>query len=104
MLFRMPNRKRITLSLPAELVARADRTARASGKTRSAVMTDWLRAGARNLASVALDAEITAYYASMPAEEARDDEVLARASLAAARALDLDDGRPRARTKGRKSA
>ena len=67
-------------------------------------MTEWLRVGARNVASAALDAEITAYYASMPAEEARDDEALARASLAATRSLDLDDGRPRPRTKGRKSA
>lgn len=102
---RMSVRTRVTVSLPAEQVQRVDREARARGTTRSAVMSEWLRFGARHQASLALDAEITAYYTTMSAEETEQDAAIARASTAAARSLDFDEvAAAPVKTKRRKSA
>jgi metal-responsive CopG/Arc/MetJ family transcriptional regulator len=105
MMIRMKIRTRVTVSLPAELVNRVDREARARRSTRSAVMSDWLRRGAQQHAAAALDAEITAYYSALTEEEAAENEAIAKASLAAARRLDFDERQPaRPRARRRRSA
>ena len=105
MIFGMTVRTRVTVSLPAELVQRVDRQARARRTTRSAIVAQWLQAGARQEASAALDAAITAYYSTSSVEEAREADAIARAAGAATRSLDLDGiAAARPKSKHRKSA
>jgi hypothetical protein len=93
----------VTVSLPTDLVERIDAQARAQGSARSAIMAKWLGAGARQQASIALDDEITAYYATSNDAETRESDAISQASLIAARRLDIEAA-PRAKVTRRKSA
>ncbi|MFL5319244.1 MAG: hypothetical protein ACJ790_06270 [Myxococcaceae bacterium] len=69
------------MTVPADVLAAADRRARAAKKSRSAVFSEWLRAGRRSADAGALDQELEAYYGR--ADE--DREALSRALTREAR-------------------
>ena len=94
-------RVKISISLPADLVADVDRRAKAlpSGG-RSGVIESWLRRGARAQAAADLEQAVVAYYSALSEEELADDAALSRALSAAARRLDVDErARPGRRTR-----
>jgi metal-responsive CopG/Arc/MetJ family transcriptional regulator len=84
-------RVKISVSLPSDLVARIDDTARAEVRSRSRVLEGWLRATARERAARDLEAATIAYYESLTPEDRREDEAIASASSRAARRLRIDD-------------
>jgi len=88
-----PPRKRVTVSLPSDLVHRLDRQSRSQGASRSGLAERWLRAGERQDRVSSLEQELEEYY-SQPAEP--DDSELAPALGRAARAVMAGDGRRRA--------
>jgi len=100
-------RVKISVSLPRDLVARMDRTARVEARSRSRVLEGWLRATARESAAREVEAATVEYYESLTATDRREDEAMAVASSAAARRLRVDDAPasgsrpPRRRTRGR---
>ena len=57
-------RVKISVSLPRDLVARIDRTARLEARSRSRVLESWLRATARESAARELEAATVEYYES----------------------------------------
>lgn len=87
-------RVKISISLPAALVADVDRRARAlpSGG-RSGVIEAWLRRGARVQAESDLREAVVAYYAALSEEEASASESLSRSLSVAARKLEIDGPR-----------
>jgi len=84
-------RVKISVSLPRDLVARIDRTARVEARSRSRVLEGWLLATARQSAAREVEAATVEYYESLTATERREDAALAAASSAAARRLRIDD-------------
>jgi metal-responsive CopG/Arc/MetJ family transcriptional regulator len=100
-------RVKISVSLPRDLVARMDRTARVEARSRSRVLEGWLRATARESAAREVEAATVEYYESLTATDRHEDEAMAAASSAAARRLRVDDApvagsrTPRRRTQGR---
>ena len=87
----MPKAK-ISITLSEKLLKRIDREARRrpSG-TRSAVIEDWIRRGARVRGADLLREETIAYYRGLTPEEDAEDEAIARSSGDAARELRYDD-------------
>src|SRR5882672_12121186 len=94
---RMQLRRRVTVSLPSDLVRRLDRQGRAEGASRSGVVERWLRAGERQTSLSSLEQELEDYYAQ-PAgpEDAALTSALGKAAHATAK------GEPR-RASGRRS-
>ena len=84
-------RVKISVSLPRDLVARIDRTARVEARSRSRVLEGWLSATERQSAARDLEAATVEYYESLTAADGREDEAMAAASSAAARRLRIDD-------------
>ena len=85
-------RLKVSVSLPADLVAAVDRRARAlPAATRSGVMEKWLRRGARLQAEADLRDEVLGYYASLSAEERSEEQALAHALSRSARRVAFDD-------------
>jgi metal-responsive CopG/Arc/MetJ family transcriptional regulator len=84
-------RVKISVSLPRDLVARMDRTARAEARTRSRVLEGWLLATARESAAREVEAATVEYYESLTASDRREDAAMAAASSAAARRLLVDE-------------
>ncbi|HEU0105300.1 MAG TPA: hypothetical protein VFT38_03965 [Vicinamibacteria bacterium] len=84
-------RVKISVSLPRDLVARMDRTARVEARSRSRVLEGWLRATARQSAARELEAATIEYYEGLTAAGRREDEAMGAASSAAARRLRVDD-------------
>ena len=80
-------RLKISVSLPRDLVARIDRTARAEARSRSRVLEGWLRASAREMAAQELEAATIAYYQSLTPQDRQEEEAIASASSVAARRL-----------------
>ena len=90
------SRRKVSVSLPAELVAQVDREARGRpGVSRSAVVEEWLRQGARLKAEDDLRAAVVAYYRELRPEDRVEEEALARALSRAGRRLRVDDVRAR---------
>ncbi len=88
------SRVKVSLSLPAELVAELDREVQVQpGASRSAVAEEWLRRGARQKAEADLRAAVIAYYRELEPTEREEDETLARGLSRAARNLRVDDVR-----------
>ena len=88
---KMP-RSKISITLSEELLERIDREAgRRPGGSRSAVIEDWVRRGARTRGADLLREETIAYYSSLNFEEQVEHEAIARASGNAARQLRYDD-------------
>ena len=89
-------RRRVTVSLPSDLVRRLDRQSRAQGASRSGLAERWLRAGERQASLSSLERELENYY-SQPVE--RDASELGAALGRAARAtVAKDERRPRRRS------
>lgn len=84
-------RVKISVSLPRDLVARIDRTARVEARSRSRVLEGWLNATARETAAREVEAATVEYYESLRATDRREDEAMAAASSAAARRLRIDE-------------
>jgi metal-responsive CopG/Arc/MetJ family transcriptional regulator len=96
------SRLKVSLSLPADLIARVDQEVKArSDSSRSAVVEEWLRKGAHLKAESDLRASVVAYYQSLDSTERREEEALSRALSQRAHSLRVDD--PHARlTRGKK--
>ena len=96
---------KISVTIPADLLAGIDRKAAAAGGNRSAVIEQLLRRAARAEALARLDESTAAYYDSLTEGERADDERFSRASARAARRLSFDrspmtSALPRRRRKG----
>jgi hypothetical protein len=88
------SRVKVSVSLPAELVARVDREVRVRpGSSRSAVVEDWLKRGARLKTESDLREAVVAYYRELGTVELAEGEALARGLSRAARNLRVDDVR-----------
>jgi metal-responsive CopG/Arc/MetJ family transcriptional regulator len=88
------SRVKVSVSLPAELVAEVDREVRVRpGASRSAVVEEWLRQGARLKAEGNLRAAVVAYYRELRTDERVEEEALARGLSRAGRRLWVDDVR-----------
>lgn len=84
-------RVKLSITLTPEIVRTIDRARRARhGESRSAVIEEWLRRGARQEEEARLRAETIEYYESRSSAEVREDAALARASSRAARRLRFD--------------
>lgn len=84
-------RVKVSITLAPELLRTIDRVRRSRpGESRSAVIEEWLRRGARQEEEARLRAETIEYYESRSSEEVREDTALARASSRAARRLRID--------------
>jgi hypothetical protein len=89
------HRVKISISLPADLIADVDRRAKTlQSGGRSRVIETWLRRGSRAQAEADLRGAVVAYYAGRTVQEAAEDEALSRALSAASRRLVIDDERP----------
>jgi metal-responsive CopG/Arc/MetJ family transcriptional regulator len=90
---------KVSLTLSADLVARADRDAKVRADTRSGVIERWLRRAIREDEAARLEAETIAYYDSLTAADVEEEESLSNALSDAARALVVEDegNRPSAR-------
>ena len=88
------SRVKVSLSLPAALVAEVDREVRVrAGTSRSAVVEEWLRRGARAKAEADLRAAVVAYYHELGPAERLEEQALARSLSREARKLRVDDVR-----------
>lgn len=86
------SRAKVSITLSEELLARIDREAgRRPGGSRSAVIEEWARRGARLRGADLLREETIAYYDSLDAADQAEDSAIARASGDAARKLGYDD-------------
>lgn len=84
---------KISVSLPADVVAAVDRRAKTQpGSSRSSVVADLLRRGVRSDEEASLRESIRAYYASMSDEERLEEAAIGRALSLSARRLDIDGG------------
>ena len=85
-------RVKLSITLAPETVRAIDRACRSRrGASRSAVIEEWLRRGARQLDEERLRTETIAYYEGLSEAERRDDSALARAASRAARRLRFDE-------------
>lgn len=88
---------KVSVTLPADLVAAVDDEARREGHgNRSDVMARWLRRASRSSAQGRLEQATVDYYESLTAEQRAEDDALARALSKKARRLVIDDS-PRKR-------
>ena len=85
-------RVKISVSLPGDLVARLDRTARSEARSRSRVLEGWLLATARERAAQDLEAATIAYYEGLTSDDRQEEDAIAMASSAAAKRLRIDPG------------
>lgn len=85
---RSARRRRVTVTLPADLLERIDREA--AGSSRSSVVERWLREAARSRVQSRIEEATIAYYEGLTTAEEREDEALARALASGARRLDVD--------------
>ena len=91
------SRRRVTITLPPELLQRIDEQAKRSKDSRTAVIEAWVRAGAHQALARAIEEDTIAYYKSLTAEERAEDEAMVRAFSDAAKRIDYDGPPPRAR-------
>jgi metal-responsive CopG/Arc/MetJ family transcriptional regulator len=92
---------KVSLSLPAELVDRVDcEVKNRPGSSRSAVVEEWLRQGARLKAEGDLRSAVVAYYRDLDPAEQIEEAALARSLSCVARNLRVDD--PHTKPAGRK--
>ena len=86
------SRAKVSITLSEELLERIDREAsRWPGGSRSAVIEEWVRRGARLRGADILREETIAYYDSLVPQDRAEDEAISRASGDAARRLRYDD-------------
>lgn len=85
---RPTGRRRVTVTLPGDLLARIDREA--GRGSRSRVIEQWLREAARARVGRRLEEDTIAYYESLTADERAEDTALAKALGRAARRNRVD--------------
>lgn len=98
----MTAKRKISVTVAADVLALVDQEARATGTTRSYTIERWLRGGGLRAAERSLEDATAAYYASLRNDERRDAEELARATSKAATRVRYDEA-PRRRGRGRAS-
>ena len=98
----MARKTKISISLDAGVLDAVDRRAAREKTTRSAIMEQWLRGGARQAELQRLEEETAAYYDSLTPEEKAEDAALAEASSRASRKLIIDDPPPRRKRRPRR--
>jgi metal-responsive CopG/Arc/MetJ family transcriptional regulator len=95
-------KSKVSLTISTDLLEVVDREAQRAGMTRSAVVEQYLRGGARRAAERSLDELTAAYYTSLVPDERAESEAIARASSRIAKTITYDApverrGRPRGR-------
>jgi metal-responsive CopG/Arc/MetJ family transcriptional regulator len=85
-----PNKVKVSITLPADLVTAIDREAQRSGMSRSWLIEDYVRVGASRAAERSLEEATAAYYASLQPADRAEDLAIARASSAAAKRVAYD--------------
>lgn len=91
-------KRKVSLTLSADLLELVDRDARRRNDTRSGVVEHWLRRAASAAVEKEVEDATTAYYQSLRRGERADDEALSRGLSKAARRVAYDDApRPRRR-------
>ena len=84
-------RERITVSLPATLIQRAEKVGRGNGaRTRSAVVEQALELLVQRAKEHALEASLDAYYRGTSAAQGREERAMVRAFNRSQRRRDLD--------------
>ena len=87
---------KISLSLPARLVARIDRAAKSRPDgNRSRVVAEWLEEAAATRADRELEREVVAYYESRDTADVAEDEAIGAGASRAARRMLVDGAKPR---------
>jgi metal-responsive CopG/Arc/MetJ family transcriptional regulator len=85
-------RERVTVSLPGDLLRRAERVARSRGATtRSAVVARALELFVHRARQREIEASLEAYYGKQPAAEQQEERAMVRAFNRSQRRHDLDD-------------
>ncbi|HEY8072467.1 MAG TPA: ribbon-helix-helix protein, CopG family [Labilithrix sp.] len=94
----MTAKRKVSLTISADLLELVDRDARRRNDTRSGVVEQWLRRAASATVEKEIAEATAAYYQSLRGSERAEDEALARALSKAAQRVAVDDGaRPRHR-------
>lgn len=83
-------RKRVTLSLSGEIVAKVDRAAKRLRTPRSQIIEQWLRASQSQAEAQALNRKWENYYGGLTAEERADEEALSKALSRSTRRVRID--------------
>jgi hypothetical protein len=96
----MTVKRKISVTVAADVLALVDQEARVTGTTRSYTIERWLRGSSLRAAERSLEDATAAYYASLREDERRDAEELALASSKAATRVRYDEP-PRRRGRGR---
>jgi metal-responsive CopG/Arc/MetJ family transcriptional regulator len=87
-------RYRMTVSVPADLLAAAERAGKRYGlPTRSAIVADALELLVKKAQADEVDASLDAYYASRSEDERTEESAMVRAFRRSRRRLDLDRDR-----------
>lgn len=81
---------KVSVSLPSDLLEQIDTEAAQTSRSRSQIFEVWLQLAARRRAAEKLERDTLAYYTSRTAEQADEDEALARASLRATKKREID--------------
>ena len=81
---------KVSLTLSADLVARADRDAKILNDTRSGVIERWLRRAVSDSETRRLHDATLAYYESLTPEDRGEDEAWAKVASRAAQRIDYD--------------
>lgn len=93
-------KRKISLTLSADLLATVDQNARRDGDTRSAVVERWLRRVASDQVARAIDDATAAYYLAMNPDERAESDAVTHALSRAARRVAYDRGPARSRRRG----
>jgi metal-responsive CopG/Arc/MetJ family transcriptional regulator len=83
-------KRKVSLTLSADLLEIIDRDARHRSDTRSGVIEQWLRRAANAAVEQELDDATAEYYLSLRRDERADDEALARGLSKAARRVSYE--------------
>lgn len=90
-------RKRVTLSLPDDLVRLLDHSATVLKETRSALAEEWLRYAALREQQRTLEAELSDYYRGVSVRERAEDASIVEGWRSKAKQLNFDEPSTRRR-------
>jgi hypothetical protein len=96
-------KRKLSVTLSADVLALVDRDARRLGETRSGVIEQWLRRAAAGNVAREIEQATVAYYRSLREEERKENDALSKALSRAARRVSYDEASaaPQGRRVGR---
>lgn len=92
---RMTAKRKISVTVSADVLALVDQAARETGTTRSYTIERWLRSGSLRAAERSLEDATAAYYAALRPAERDEADALAHATSRAARRAHYDEDPPK---------